>query len=562
MLAPIPIDGGAGSVPLRINLTSDSEEAYRLSARLCGDTGEIALFAGVRGVNCALATLRQAILSGGGAIPSFEIDDSPSFPVRGAMLDVSRDRVPRQDELYRIVDLLARLKFNQLQLYTEHTFAYLGHEEVWRDGSPMTPGEIEALDDYCSDRGIELVPNQNCFGHMERWLKHPRYAPLAETHDFWEWNGRKLPGPFSLCPGDAGSIRLVEDLLGQLTPHFRSRMLNIGCDEALDIGQGRSRKVVARLGSAAVYFEFLQKIAATAERLGRRPMFWADIALSHPESLGMIPEGMIALAWGYEPDSPFREWVGSLNAIGRETWVCPGTSSWRSITGRTTERRGNLAAAGALAGDATGFLATDWGDAGHRQQWPVSLLGLAEAAGFAWNGGGSSFDSSALSTQLFDDASGETARWLERLGDADLPLRLLSGRPTPDGAPTKLANSSALFNELHKPLGEPHLPTPAGLWEEVVGRLTELHREIPPTADLQLHRELEHTVRVALAAGKKALYRRQRTFAMQERVTLAAELEELTAEHRELWLIRSRPGGLDDSVRHYFNVIGDLRGTL
>ena len=44
----------------------------------------------------------------------------------------------------------------------------------------MTAEEIPQLDDYCAGRGIELVPNQNSTGHMERWLKHADYKPLAE----------------------------------------------------------------------------------------------------------------------------------------------------------------------------------------------------------------------------------------------------------------------------------------------------------------------------------------------------------------------------------------------
>ena len=50
----------------------------------------------------------------------------------------------------------------------------------------MTGEEILALDAYCRERFIELVPNQNSFGHMERWLPLARYADLAETHDWFD----------------------------------------------------------------------------------------------------------------------------------------------------------------------------------------------------------------------------------------------------------------------------------------------------------------------------------------------------------------------------------------
>ena len=90
------------------------------------------------------------------------------------MLDVSRDRVPTRETLERIVGMLALARINQLQLYTEHTFAYRDHEIVWRDASPITPDDVRWLDALCVEHGIELVANQNCFGHMNRWLMHPR----------------------------------------------------------------------------------------------------------------------------------------------------------------------------------------------------------------------------------------------------------------------------------------------------------------------------------------------------------------------------------------------------
>jgi len=549
---------------LRVEQDGPSGEGYRFEVCAGKDgTASVKISAqDERGVRWALTTLKQVLIQSADHLPELIIEDEPAFPMRGVMLDISRDRVPLMSELHSIVNQLASFKYNHLQLYTEHTFAYNGHEEVWKDASPMTPSEVRELDKYCYERGITLAANQNCFGHMERWLKHPRYAHLAETHDFWEWGGKKIPGPFSLAPLDPGSIALVEDLLTQLLPNFSSGLVNIGCDEALDVGQGRTREEVARRGGAAVYYEFVKQVAAFAERLGFRPMYWADIALSHPDQLERISDSMIALAWGYEPNAPFADWVGRYNEIGQEVWICPGTSSWRSITGRTTERRGNLAAAAAIAGKgASGFLVTDWGDAGHRQQWPVSLIGLAEAAEYAWNGSGAQVDDTAVSLHAFGDPTGEISAWLNQIGDADLPLRQVSGKPQPDGQPTPLINSSCLFNELTRPLSDPTPADSVVLWQETLERLQALLTNVPATSNAQFTDELKLTARVALLACEKAVLRRSAGGISQEqRMRLADELEVLVAEHRRLWLLRSRPGGLDDSCSHYERIVGDLRG--
>ena len=66
--------------------------------------------------------------------------------------------------------------------------------------------------------------------------------------------------------------------------------------------------------------------------------------------------------------------------------VCPGTSSWNSIAGRTRNCLGNLhsAAQHGLRHGATGYLITDWGDNGHWQYQPISYLGFAAGAGLSW----------------------------------------------------------------------------------------------------------------------------------------------------------------------------------
>src|SRR3990172_12382605 len=133
------------------------------------------------GLAHGFSTLVQLVRQFGRRLPRLHIEDHPDFAHRGVMLDVSRDKVPTMETLYGLVDMLSEWKINQLQLYMEHTFAYQRHRAVWKDASPLTGEEILALDAYCRERHVELVPNQNSFGHMERWLIHKPYSELAEV---------------------------------------------------------------------------------------------------------------------------------------------------------------------------------------------------------------------------------------------------------------------------------------------------------------------------------------------------------------------------------------------
>lgn len=499
------------------------------------------------------------------AVHAMTIEDEPSFALRGVMLDISRDRVPTMEMLFEIIDHLAALKINHLQLYMEHTFAYAGHEDVWRNASPMTPDEVRALDAHAARHGIELAANQNCFGHLTRWLERPRYAALAETHGEWVFDNGQVraerSGPFSLCPVDAGSLQLVGDWLGQLLPCLQSPRVNIGCDETFDVGTGRSRDAVERRGRAAVYAQYVNAVAAIARRHGGggrgRPMFWADIALREPRALELLDADLTALVWGYEPDAPFDEWCRAIReAAGgesREVWMCPGTSAWRSIMGRTRERRGNLIAAAraGLAHGAAGCLITEWGDHGHRQQWPVTLHALADGASAAWNTDAAKrFDAAAASFHLMNDASGEIGPWIETLGDLDLALR--------DGSMSeRILNATALYSDLHEPLGvKPHLGGDAANWQRLSAELRRHGETLPIIGNELVRDELTHTLDVCRLAVDRALMRRGAADVKPR--DLAALARRIIDEHRRLWRRRSRLGGLNDSCRYYQKIAEEL----
>lgn len=574
---PVPRDGLARiretRLPGRPGDQTIAGQAYSLTVLDPGPSGEGPLLeittAGQAGRRYAEQTARQLLARFPRRMPRLRVRDEPAFPVRGVMIDVSRNRVPTMAELFRFVELLDLLRINHLQLYTEHTFAYAGHEQAWQGWSPMTPDQVRRLDDWCAQHGIELAANQNCFGHLAHWLAMPRYAHLAETHGDWMFDVWPRSGPFSLCPSDPGSIALVEDWLSQLAPCFRSPMVNIGCDETYDLGWGRSRAEVERRGRGTVYLEFVERICAVVRRLGKRPMFWADIALSHPELVPRIPEDLVALVWGYEPDAPFDRWCGLLRQAGREVWVCPGTSSWRSITGRTGERTGNIAAAvrAGRAHGAAGVLICDWGDTGHHQQWPVTAHALAHGADAAWNPDrAEAFDARAASLHVFGDASLRLGPWLERLGAVDAPLRRRCGRLSRPDQPGEfpLRNQSAMFADLHNvgvaerwDVGDPDL------WREAFGALEDAWVDMPSGLGPLLADELEHTVNVARLALLRGIARREGrgTIPARLRRDLIDRARAVIEDHRRLWLVRSRPGGLAASCQRYERVLRDLESA-
>lgn len=298
--------------------------------------------------------------------------------IRGYHLDVSRCKIPTMATFERLVLILEKLGYNHLQLYTEHTFAYPEHEVVWRGWSPITPDEAKALDKLCAAHGIELVPNQNSFGHLDHWLKHPGYNDLAEVPKGGAyvnlWGGYVTKRPSALSPTNPRSIEFLAGLYDTLFPCFKSTYVNVGCDETHDL--------MPRANHHEVYVEFLNKIHALCAARAHTMMFWSDIIFEKPELLARIPEDAVCLDWNYEHDAPFEKRAAYLEKSGRPFLLCPGTSAWGSLFGRTGNMMTNVlkAVSAAKKHGAKGVLLTDWGDGGHPQPWLVSIPALVYLA--------------------------------------------------------------------------------------------------------------------------------------------------------------------------------------
>jgi len=495
------------------------------------------------GITAAKQTLQQISKACPHQLQAFRIHDWAAFTHRGFMLDVSRDRIPTMPELRNLISLLASLKYNHLQMYIEHTFAYAGHETVWRDHDPITPAQIQQLDLWCMDAGIELAANQNCFGHLTAWLKHPDYAHLAETQGEFDFFEMTRTGPFSLCPINPGSEVLVRDWIHQLRACHMGNRINIGCDETADVGTGQSAQAVVTHGYARVYADYVNRVARVCQEEGFSPMFWADTAVSHPDSIALLDNSLTALVWGYEPESVFSDSLLLFHANGFVSWVCPGTSCWRSFTGRTTERKVNIssAASAGVEHGCDGFLLTAWGDLGHRQQWPITLRAIADGAQAAWAGSGSA-STDACDMFAFDAPGSGISAWLDTLGDTD---RILRNADTSKQLP-KLINASAIFHELHP--AHDSMPTRGSLeqWNTIRASLDEQAHGMPTTTNAQLSRELAHAHRCAAFAADVAIMRRGGA--------IAHGLDDLIAEHESLWLLRSREAGLVASSSYYRNL--------
>ncbi|MEZ0166835.1 family 20 glycosylhydrolase [Kineococcus sp. LSe6-4] len=564
--------GPAADAPLHVRLDpATPAQGYRLQTSPEGTTVTHADAAGLRH---ALATLDQLRADPGFCTTSYDVSDHPDFPVRGFMLDVSRDRVPTRRTLARWVDVMTLARINTFELYTEHTYAFRGEQEVWQDASPLTAEDLRWLDALCASRGIDLVCNQNTLGHMERFLSTPRHARRAENEDGFSLRGVHRP-PSTLEPTPENAA-FVTGLLEDVVPNFRTRRLNIGADEPFELGTGKTAERAREVGLGTVYWEYVRSVLKPWLDRGYAVEFWADVFGDHPELMDRVPAGAVPVVWQYDSpqllaevlDAPssgqvreweslgvdvtalregFRDRARLLLEAGVPFWVAPGASNWNSLLGRWDNAVGNLvdAAEVGLANSAQGYLTTSWGDHGHWDPPSVAFGPVLFGGAVSWSlADNRDVDVAAvLSEALLQDPHRVAGSVLVRAGEVCALL----------GAP--LLNASPLCLVLREPdqLRPWAVPAPRALEAaraELLSCLQDLRAAEPACADgdvvvrevTQALHLAEFAVRVFQARGDDGAFDPERA------PRLLTELDGLLREQRACWALRARPGGLPDSL--------------
>jgi hexosaminidase len=508
-------------------------EGYRLDITsdrvVIGGGSEAGVFYGVQ-------TLKQLLKTHGARIPVLQINDAPVLAHRGIMLDVSRGKVPTLQALRMLVDLMASLKLNHLQLYVEHTFDFPSHPRIGAGCDPLTTDDILQLDAYCRARHVELVPNLQSFGHQRHMLAMPEYRELDEVG--WRW---------SLTPAREETYQLLDELYADFLPNVASGWLNVDCDETWDLATGQSRPLADSIGKGRVYLQHILRLRDLAAKYGRRIMLWADVLHHYPELMPELPEDVLLLDWTYEAADRYPT-VEPLGKSGRNFLVCPGTSTWNTLFPRLDNAVDNIRqyVRDGLDAGASGMLLTDWGDYGHYMPLTLSWYSYAFGAATGWTGARTTeedFDAAFAPLFLQQPTIDPSLAAMRRLGRA-------VSAPTV-GIPNRSRMAVALFDDAlvggrTRSVEEDWLSEVKAAAEEAVSAFATL-------PDAALRQDYGFMARLVAFAATRAQHSRlddpaEKLAALtRDRTTLAA----LRSEFEVCWLRHARRSEIHLTLAHF-----------
>ena len=247
----------------------------------------------------------------------------------GVMLDMSRNAVMKVSELKNMIDLLQKMGYNALELYTEDTFEIKGEPYFGYLRGRYTAAELKEIDAYAKARGIELIPCIQTLAHFTNLVKLPQYADIVDVDDI-------------LLIDEPKTYALLEKIFATLAECFTSRLVNIGMDEAHLIGLGTYLKKHGYVNRRELLLKHLQKVVEIATRYGFKPHMWGDMffRLESPngdyynvEEVSEDYDGVIKAHQAFERKVWFAggawRWVGF--APNNEFSLCTMQSAMKSV---------------------------------------------------------------------------------------------------------------------------------------------------------------------------------------------------------------------------------------
>ncbi|WP_431826232.1 family 20 glycosylhydrolase [Microbacterium algeriense] len=300
------VDGPA-EIELFIDPDSSAAEGYTL------EIGDRAIIIGADeaglfyGVQTLLQLLRED--DAGWGLLRADIADSPRFPRRGVMLDVTRHFFG-VDDVKTFIDSTSALKLNHLHLHLSDDQGWRVQIDSWpllteraaasaADGAPggfYTKDDYREIVAYAAARHMIVIPEIDLPGHTHAiGVAYPELVEAPVMNDALIADSKRLGQPLPVA-GEPylgwgvghSSVRIhsertyefVRDVVRELAEMTPGPYIHIGGDESLGTPQ-------------ADFDLFAERATAIVVEVGKVPVAWHEMG-----SAAAIAEGTIGQYWG------------------------------------------------------------------------------------------------------------------------------------------------------------------------------------------------------------------------------------------------------------------------
>ena len=224
----------------------------------------------------------------------------------------------------RFVDYASKMGYNTIELCIDDMLKIKEEPMYGIFGGGYSTEELQEIDKYAFSKGIEIIPTIQTLAHLPRITQNPYFGDIVDT------------GPILLV-GEPKTYELIEKIFKTLSKTFISKKVNIGFDEAFNVGLGNYLKRNGYRDKMDIMLEHLAKVKEIADKYGCELQMWHDMFFSgllpmyqtsaknvHVDEKvrNRIPKGIALNYWEYDSKDPelYDSMFNSCKEFERDVW--------------------------------------------------------------------------------------------------------------------------------------------------------------------------------------------------------------------------------------------------
>lgn len=297
------------------------------------------------------------------------VREEPAYDRLSVMVDCSRNAVMHMDGFQRLVRHIALMGYSEIQLYMEDTYElpdypYFGYMRGRYSGE-----ELQAMDHYAAQFGIEVVPCIQTLAHLNQALQWPAFRHVHDVDDI-------------LLAEEEATYELIDAMFRTLRTHLRSRTIHIGMDEAHLIGLGQYLEKHGFVNREQILMRHFERVMELARKYDYEPMMWSDMffrlatggeyyepnAPISEDVIKHIPDDITLVYWDYYSTSrhTYDHMLLKHKQMSERIAFAGGAWKWTGFTpnNQFSKKASQLAHQSCLAAGIKDVLVTAWGDNG------------------------------------------------------------------------------------------------------------------------------------------------------------------------------------------------------
>ncbi len=297
------------------------------------------------------------------------MENNIKFRRLGTMLDCSKNAVMSVPSVKRWIDLTSDMGYNMVMLYTEDTYEVDNQPFFGYMRGRYSQKELREIEEYALSKNMEFIPAIQTLAHLGCIFRYWRYnTTVRDCNDI-------------LLAEEEKTYELIDDMFSSLEKTLRTRIVNIGMDEAHMIGKGTYFDKHGYKDKYKILMNHLEKVAEIAKKHGFECIMWADMFFRMlgsdylgndgqvPENVKKrIPDNVNLILWDYYSDNKehYIERIKAHNAAKENIWFAGGLWGWIGYAPHNVRSIKNTVPAleACISEGVQDIILTTWGDDG------------------------------------------------------------------------------------------------------------------------------------------------------------------------------------------------------